>query len=159
MVYVEVPKYNASNANFGALQQSVNDTALQNNPYLGSNGFKYARYSLDLTKSLAEWVSYFRAGNISITLLEEGIRTELGSAEIYGSVSYIEYLRGYLYIPNAGNYSFTAVVDDLLIVNLAKYPSNSNSSNMETIIRVDSYLNDHYNPYISGEDSRVTREF
>jgi hypothetical protein len=85
MVYVEVPKYNASNVNFGALAQNSNDTAIQSSPYVGSNGFKYSRYSLDLTKSLSDWVNYFRAGNIAITLQEESIRTELGSAEIYGS--------------------------------------------------------------------------
>lgn len=69
-VYVEVPKYNISNVAYGALPRDVNDTTTQINPFLGSNGFKYSRYALDLYKSLSDWVDYFRAGNISITVLE-----------------------------------------------------------------------------------------
>jgi hypothetical protein len=53
MVYVEVPKYDISNELFGVLQQSSSDTSTQINPYLGSNGFKYSRYSLDKYLSLS----------------------------------------------------------------------------------------------------------
>jgi hypothetical protein len=77
-----VPGYNVTgNTDFGALTQDISDTSTQINNFLGSNGFKYSRYSLDLSKTPAQWVDYFRAGNIAIGVLQqESIYTELGSA-------------------------------------------------------------------------------
>ena len=69
-VYVEVPRYNNANVNFGVLTQDPNDTYAQINPFVGSNGFKYSRYSLDLTKTLSDWVNYFRAGSITLGVLQ-----------------------------------------------------------------------------------------
>lgn len=68
-------------------------------------------------------------------------------------------MNGYLFIPRAGNYTFYGLVDDQLIVNLALFPANSNPSNMQTIIRHESYINDHYNPYANGQEKRFEREF
>jgi hypothetical protein len=159
VVYVEVPKYNTSNTQYGILNKETNDSSTQMNPYLGSNGFVYSRYSLDLTLTLSSWVDYFRADNISITVLQTPmIHTELGSPEVYGS-NYVEFLKGYLHIPNAGVYNFYGLADDQLLVNLALYQNNSNPANMVTIIEVDSYLNDHFNPYVSGISPKYTRNF
>lgn len=69
-VYVEVPKYSPSNVAYGVLPQHANDTTTQINPFLGTNGFKYSRYALDLYKTLPDWVDCFRAGNIGITVLQ-----------------------------------------------------------------------------------------
>lgn len=68
-------------------------------------------------------------------------------------------MHGYLFIPRAGNYTFYGLADDQLIVNLALYPANSNPTNMQTIIRHDSYIYDHYNPYVNGQEKRFEREF
>lgn len=159
MVYVEVPKYDSSNTNFDILTKEDSDSSNQMNPYLGSNGFMYSRYSLDITLTLQQWVDYFRAGNININVIQAPtIRTELGSSEIYGD-SYVEYMNGYLYIPSSGMYSFYGLVDDSLIVNLATFQNNSNPANMQTIIQLDSYINDHFNPYVSGSTPAYTRNF
>lgn len=134
MVYVEIPKYDPSNTDFGILTKEATDGSTQMNPYLGSNGFMYSRYSLDISLTLQQWVNYFRVGNIGITVLQNPtIRTELGSPELYGS-SYVEYMNGYLYIPTSGMYNFYGLVDDSLIVNLATFQNNSNPTNMQTII-------------------------
>lgn len=71
----------------------------------------------------------------------------------------MEYLNGYLYIPSPGVYNFYGLVDDSLIVNLATFQNNSNPANIQTIIRIDSYINDHFNPFISGSAPIYTRDF
>lgn len=51
------------------------------------------------------------------------------------------------------------MVDDQLIVNLAQVQNSSNPANMETILEIDSYLTDHYNPYVAGQENTYTRDF
>ncbi len=55
--------------------------------------------------------------------------TEIGSPEIYGG-KYVEYLRGYFYAPVTGEYRFSGIVDDFLMMKMAKYQNNSNPVNL-----------------------------
>lgn len=134
--YVEIPAYDVANVDFGALPKSVDDTLPQQSPFLGSNGFRYKRYSLDLWMGLEEWATYLRGPNITLEVLQdEAIYTELGSAETHEDRAFVEHLHGYLWVPKTGLYNFYALADDQLLVKLAKLPSNSHPDNLETIIQ------------------------
>jgi hypothetical protein len=64
-------------------------------------------------------------------------------------------MKGYLYIPQDGQYNFYAVVDDQLIVKISQYQNNSNPDNLVTKIFQNAYLSDHYNPFITKEGNNT----
>lgn len=62
---------------FGALPQEITDISPQIGPYLGSNGFKYTRYSTaGMKKTTLKWLSFVRTPN-DLTVQEDTIKTEL----------------------------------------------------------------------------------
>jgi len=53
-----------------------------------------------------------------------------------------------LYIPVAGTYTFYALADDGILVKLSSFQNNSNPANLQTIIEIDTWISDSYNPFI-----------
>ena len=65
---VVVPPLDAGNTAFGALPKDVTENGTQELKYLGSNGFKYTRYTIDSWKSTADWFTVVRAANVSLVV-------------------------------------------------------------------------------------------
>lgn len=65
---IQIPPLSANNTDFGKLKKSSNDSSNQTGGYLGSNGWKYYRYSTNgIGKTLEDWLSYFQIGNVGST--------------------------------------------------------------------------------------------
>lgn len=75
-------------------------------------------------------------------LLEDKILTEL--SDISDVARTVQYVRGYFYAHKAGNYRFTGIVDDQMIMKMAQYPGNANTENMETILKIEQYSWEHF---------------
>jgi hypothetical protein len=142
---VKISPYNPTNTNFDALPKAAGDTKTQNLPYLGSPGFKYTRYARTSFKTLSSWIIDFRAGNTTLVATYDGIITQL--ARPVGDGNYVDYVRGYLYIPVAGSYTFSGVADDQIAVYMSNVTNNANPANMKNIIYQDTWNGAPNDPY------------
>lgn len=48
----------------------------------------------------------------------------------------------------AGAYTFWALVDDRMIVQLSSVANNANPANLQTLLLLENHANDHFNPYV-----------
>lgn len=71
---VVIPTLNISITDFGALPKDTTDTQPQQGAFLGSNGFRYTRYSIGSYKSTADWLTLVRGVN-NLTVLTNEIKT------------------------------------------------------------------------------------
>jgi hypothetical protein len=62
-VTVVVPPLDPANTAFGALAKDAADTQTQTSNFLGSNGFKYTRYTIADWKTTSEWLTVVRGAN------------------------------------------------------------------------------------------------
>lgn len=68
---------------------------------MGSNGFKYTRYTISQKWSTTELFTMLRGAN-TLVVEEDNIRTELRSPELSEEGMYAEYWRGYFYAARDG---------------------------------------------------------
>jgi hypothetical protein len=124
--------------------------------YLGSNGFKYTRYTIDSWRTTADWFTVVRGANVSLVVEASEIRTELRSVELIES-KFLEYWRGYFYAPVSGEYRFAGIADDGFEVQLSSVQNSANVGNLQTLIS-NSYSDDNFNPYFSGQASAIANK-
>lgn len=79
MLTVVVPPLDPANTAFGALTKDPAETLTQEGKYLGSNGFKYTRYTIDTWRSTSDWFNIVRNASNTLTVEANQIRTELRS--------------------------------------------------------------------------------
>lgn len=141
---VFVNPHDVANTVFGALSKDVADTNDQTDKFLGSQGFKYTRYARTYLV-LSNYITALRAGTYNQPIKEDGFITQLGHPT--GNGNYLDYLRGYIYIPVDGEYNFYCAADDMMAVYLSSVQSSSNALNMEQILYQDGYTSIKDDPY------------
>ena len=57
-----------------------------------------------MNKYVIDWLQYMQAGNITNTLFESYIKTQMSTPEIFGGQAYVEFFKGYFFAPVNGLY-------------------------------------------------------
>lgn len=74
-ITVSIPSYDPANVNFGALPKDSSDVSVQQDKYLGSNGFRYTKYDItNIWKSVEDWITYLQGAN-SLTVKDNKLVT------------------------------------------------------------------------------------
>ena len=134
------------------------DAGSQVDGYISGAGFAYQRWDVsDLgTKTYAGLKAALDSGSHSMTLLEEGVRGEWESTNVYGEY-YGQVFKGYFYAPVSGNYTFRGSADD----SFGLYMSDeygSKSLNSDPLIYASSHSSDADNYYLTNYSTAVNGE-
>lgn len=102
---------NPNGNTFGVLDTNTSGTQLSG--FLSGSGLKYKRY--DITNLSSKNLPNFRnnIGSANVTLVEDSWRSDLMSADVYGS-NYVQVFKGYFVAPAAGDYIFRGLADDAI---------------------------------------------
>lgn len=119
---------------------------------MGSNGFKYTRYTIDTWRETADWLTIVRSAN-TLVVEANDVKTELRSPELISS-KYLEYWRGYFYAPVDGEYRFAGIADDSFRAQISSVQNSANVANLQDLI-YNGFSDDNFNPYFSGVSTAI----
>jgi hypothetical protein len=135
----------------------TNTTGTQTNGFISGSGLSYARYDLThlSTKTTAGFRAAITANSSSITLLEQDVKGDLQTPDIFPQIAFGQVFKGYFNAPTTGNYIFRGLADDFVSMYMSNVTGSAELSYTTPLIESTSYyqsssLSDYYYIGYSG---------